>query len=59
MPRRWMTTALLILAGKVEDHAAKTVKLGRDVGKEKQKDIESDTETGRDWTERTFVIDQA
>lgn len=43
-----MTTTLPVLAGKVEDHAAKTVKLGRDVGKEKQKDIESNTETGRD-----------
>lgn len=43
-----MTTALPILAGIVEDHTAKTVRFGRDVGKEKQKDLESDTEAGRD-----------
>lgn len=37
MPRRWMTTALPILAGKIEDHTAKTIGLGRDVGKKKQR----------------------
>lgn len=57
MPWRWMTTALPILAGKVEDHTAKTVKLGRYMGKERQKDL--GTETCRVWTERAFVIDQA
>ncbi len=37
MPWRWMTTALPILAGEIEDHTAKTVGLGRDVGKKKQR----------------------
>lgn len=35
-----MTTALPFLAGKVEDHAAKTVGLGRDVEKNKQRTMD-------------------